>query len=538
MISSAVRFLPCLLVGAVAACGSKQSGSDVATGGTAGSGGTAAPTMGGTNSGAPSGGTSSGGSKATTGGVSSGGAPTGGSTAVAGGNAGGGNSGGASAVTGGASTGGASAGGSGGASAGAAGTPSKACDASKAPALGALGLENVVTSAALKTASYAIQPPESDDWYLVEQSGKIHVLVDGALRPEPFLDVSSQVTLDPTYDERGLHSIAFAPDYAASGLFYVVFTPTSGTRANRDLLLEYRRSAANEYASEADPARELMSLEGAPQSGGMFANIHNAYQAKFGPDGMLYVGMGDGGGTCNDNPGFEDTPQDIASPYGKLLRFDVKAAAPHGAADNPFVGMGDARVFHYGLRNPYRFSWDPVTLDLYIGEVGQDSHEEINVAPAGSKGLNFGWASFEGDEATCPGHAQRAGSTLTEPIFFTEHGGGGFRAACSTSPFCDYGAIVGGAVYRGSVITQLSGAYVFGDWAGNNMAALYHCGEETSEVTVIDYVRDANVPSNGYLVRGQGVAALEAISAIVEDHARELYLVANGNSLLKIVPAP
>lgn len=362
------------------------------------------------------------------------------------------------------------------------------------------------------------------------------VLSQGTLRETPFYDVSSEMDIDPSYDERGLHSIAFAPDYAESGLFYVVMTPTTGDRANRDLVLEHRRSETDPYLADMTVTRTLLDLEGiSPNS--LFANIHNAYTAKFGPDGLLYVGMGDGGGSCNDNTGFVGAPQDIAAPYGKILRFDMSQPAPYGAADNPFVSEGDARVLHYGLRNPFRFSWDATTGDLFIGEVGQDTHEEINVAPAGSKGLNFGWAADEGDEQVCAGRDLRPDSTATPPIFFTTHGSGsGIRVSCSTSPFCDYGAIVGGTVYRGSALPDLRGVYLFGDWSADNMAALYYCNGQTSDITVIDLVADPNLPDNGYLLPEAGVPAITDLTDIVEDQAHELYLVINGDTLAQIVP--
>ncbi len=504
------------------AAGSNGSGAGGATAGSATVGGSS-------GSGGSGGGVEQGGSS----GQAVGGA--GGDTAASGG------SGGASAGSSGdGGNAGAAKGGMAGGASGSAGDAPVSCDAGEKPAIGGLGIETALTSSELVGMTYAVQPPDSDDWYLVEQRGRIVVFADGALRPTPFFDVRAQITLDASYDERGLHSIAFPPDFATSGLFYIVMTPTSGANANRDLVLEHRLSTSDPYVADMTPVREILSLEGAPTSVGMFANLHNAYTAKFGPDGMLYVGMGDGGGSCNDNPGFEDRPQDIASPNGKLLRLDPSADAPYGAADNPFVNDGDPRVLHYGLRNPFRFGWDAVTGDLYIGDVGQDTHEELDVAPAGAKGLNFGWASEEGDEATCPGRALRDGATVTPPIFFTSHGGGsGLAPACSASPFCDYSAIVAGAVYRGTGLPALQGVYLFGDWAGDNLAALYHCGDQTSDVTVIDYVRDANLPDDGYLVKvGTNVPDLDSLTAIVEDHARELYLVVNGNSLLKIVPAP
>jgi glucose/arabinose dehydrogenase len=543
------RFFLALALGAplLFSCG-EEAGPDGAK--AAGAGGSLAGTGGGGSpagaSGGPVAGSSSGGAAGAAGQGAAGmsGAGTVGGGAGAAGSGAGTSSGGSAGLGGAASGGGgssgtASAGESGSGTAGGAGLPNPPCDASQAPAVGGIGLSVALTSSELVGVSYAAQPPDSDDWYLVEQRGKIRVFSGGSLKPAAFLDLTAEITIDPTYEERGLHSIAFPPDYATSGLFYIVLTPSTGSRANRDLVLEYRRSEADPYVAETTPTREILNLEGVAQAG-LFSNLHNAYMAKFGPDGMLYVGMGDGGGSCNDNPGFEDSPQDIANPHGKLLRFDLAAPAPYGAADNPFAADGDPRVFHYGLRNPFRFGWDRVTGDLYIGDVGQDTHEELNVAPKDAKGLNFGWASVEGDESTCPARAQRPNTTVTEPIFFTTHGGGsGLAPACSTSPFCDFSSIVAGAVYRGQALPALQGMFLFGDWASDNMAALYHCGDQTSEITSIDYVRDANFPENGYLTKvGDGVPDLESITAIVEDHASELYLVANGDSLLKLVPGP
>jgi glucose/arabinose dehydrogenase len=416
------------------------------------------------------------------------------------------------------------------------------CDASTRPTIGGLGLQTLYTGDGLTSLSYAVQPPGSEDWYLVEQKGTIRILREGALLDAPFFDVSDEVVMPGQggYEEQGLHSIAFPPDYATSGKFYVLMTPNTGDRTHRDLLLEYQRSAANPDIADPAPVREFFALEGR-DSTGLFDNLHNAYQAKFGPDGMLYVGMGDGGGECNNNQGFQDLPQDVNSPMGKILRFDVsKNEAPYGADDNPFVAAGDARVYHYGVRNPFRFSWDKATGDFYFGDVGQDTHEEINVALSGQIGLNFGWANYEGKEQTCTGRMLNTGATAVPPIFDTSHGGGsGLAPACLTSPFCDYSSIVGGVVYRGSALPDLRGVYIFGDWAGNNMAALYHCDGATSEITEIDYEADPNLPNNGYLVKAdEDAPGIRNITSIVEGNDGEIYMTVNANTLLKIVAPP
>jgi glucose/arabinose dehydrogenase len=410
----------------------------------------------------------------------------------------------------------------------------------------------VVQSNDLKVMVYAAQPPGSTDWYLVDALGFVRVFSGGSLQATPFLDVSSEVQMSgftgtgaPTggsqnYDERGLLSIAFPPDYATSGKFYVTLIPTSGENTDHDLVLEYTRSTANPLVADPSTRKALIDLEPGgegyvPGSGFSYAKYHNGSTVLFGPDGMLYVGMGDGGGDCNAaRPG---VPQDVASPYGKILRLDPSKPAPYAADGNPFADGGDARVFHYGLRNPFRFSFDSLTKDLYIGEVGQWTHDWITFAPAESKGLNFGWPSYEGiaknPGAQCASMTQlRAGSTRTDPIFNLAHGSQGGVSNLIV-------AIVGGAVYRGSAIPSLQGAYLFGEFYPNRpVRALYQCGTETSEVTVIQKRCDPNTPNAACFTPVGGAPQLSQVGAIVQGADGELYIPANGNALLKIVPAP
>jgi glucose/arabinose dehydrogenase len=411
-----------------------------------------------------------------------------------------------------------------GGSAGSGGTPS-ACSA--APALPGLALTTVVPSAGLNRVSYAIQAPGSNDWYLVEQGGRVMVFTGGALRPTPFLDLTAECAMGPTYEERGLQSLAFAPDYATSGKVYVNLTPTQGASLNSDVVLEFQRSAADPYAVDPGTRRMLLELPGGP---GFLGTVHNSYTLKFGPDNLLYVGMGDGGGVCNsERPG---VPQDIASPFGKLLRLDPNAPAPHGAAGNPFQLGGDARVLHYGLRNPFRFSFDRVTGELYIGDVGQNSYEELDVAPPGATGLNFGWAALEGTQATCQGRTLRPGATPTAPIFVAD------RRPGQCGDYCDWTSVVAGAVYRGSAIPSLAGTYLFGDYTGARVVALKHCGTETSPVAHIRRSCSGAAPGEACLGSVGGAAIAGELTAIVEGNDAEIYFVANRNTVLKLVPAP
>lgn len=515
------------------------------TGGTSASAGTS------TSAGMASGGLPGSGGSLTTGGAANGGAAMGGASAgtTSGGQASGG------MMSAGGETASGGSGGSGGSAGGTGGDGGKTeCDASKAPAIKRLGLETVVQSNELKVMVYAAQPPGSTDWYLVDALGYVRVFSNGMLRPTPFLDVSNEVQNSgftgngaPTggaqnYDERGLLSIAFPPDYATSGKFYVTLIPTSGDLMDHDLVLEYTRSAADPYVADPSTRRALIDLEPGgvgynPNPGAFsYAKYHNGSTVLFGPDGMLYVGMGDGGGDCNAaRPGM---PQDVMSPYGKILRLDPNAPAPHGAAGNPFAnGGGDPRVFHYGFRNPFRFSFDPVTKDLYIGEVGQWTNDWISHAPGGSMGLNFGWPSYEGTtknpSAQCASNTPlRSGSTRVEPIFNMAHGTQGGVSNLIV-------AIVGGAVYRGSAIPDLYGAYLFGEFYPNRpMRALYQCGSQTSPVTVIQKRCDPNTPDAPCFTPVNGAPQLSQVGAIVYGNDGELYIPANGNALLKIVPAP
>jgi|GEM_PF-1066220 len=522
--------------GATSAAGGSSTNATttlVTTGGTttSSSGGTASSTGGKSSS--------TGGAKTNaTGGAATGGAPGTDTTATAGGT---------STVGGNKATGGANNTGTGVAggskAAGTGGTV--ACNASSAPAVTKLGVQTVVESNRFNLLVYAAQPPGSDDWYLVDAFGYVYVYSNGALQDTPFLDVSAEVQETTygslNYDERGLLSIAFPPDYATSGKFYVALTPTSTATEDHDLVLEYRRSSSNPLVADTSTRKAILDLEPGGQDGagynpnttGVDLNkYHNASTVMFGPDGMLYVGLGDGGGQCNSaRPG---VPQDIDSPYGKILRLDPTGAPPYAAAGNPFASNGDPRVLHWGLRNPYRFNFDSLTGDLYIGDVGQWDHEEISYAPAGSEGLNFGWPDYEGNDAeSCNTTIKLAqGATHTPPIATIAHPTG---SGASTLVY----AIVAGTVYRGSAIPDLYGAFLFGEYyANHDMRALYQCGNQTSPVVSIHKQCDLNKPNDPCFEPVGGAPELAEVGAIVEGNDKELYLAANSNTLLKIVPAP
>jgi glucose/arabinose dehydrogenase len=266
---------------------------------------------------------------------------------------------------------------------------------------------------------YVTQPPSGDEaLYVVEQCGRI-VRVDPAGETQTFLDVSELITCG---GEQGLLSAAFAPDYERSGRFYVNYTDTAGDSRT----VEYRRSGDSPVA-DPDSARELFRIED-------FASNHNGGLLLFGPDDELYLGMGDGGG--GGDP--ERTAQNLDSLLGKLLRVDVDGGEPQVAA--------------YGLRNPWRFSFDRKTRELWIGDVGQDALEEIDGVTfdrftGPDAPLNFGWSAFEGTERF--NDDQEAPGAIPPVLVYGREGG------CS---------VTGGYVVRDPELRSLYGRYVYGDF--------------------------------------------------------------------------
>jgi glucose/arabinose dehydrogenase len=266
--------------------------------------------------------------------------------------------------------------------------------------------------------------------FVVQRGGSVVVLRDGR-RVGTFLRVSTT-----TDGERGLLSIAFAPDYAQSGLLYAYYTAPSGQ-------IRVDEFHADPNADRVDPGseRRVLSLPH-PE------NNHNGGQLAFGPDGLLYIGIGDGGSEGDPNR----YGQNLGVLYGKILRIDPRASAgkPYSVpADNPFVGRAGAQseIYSYGLRNPWRFSFDTLTGAIAIGDVGQDRIEEIDYEPkGGASGANFGWSVFEGRARYNPGNAPGA----VPPVIQHTHAGG----------WC---SIIGGYVVRDPSVPALDGRYVYGD---------------------------------------------------------------------------
>ena len=287
------------------------------------------------------------------------------------------------------------------------------------------------------TPVYVTAPPrDRRRVFVVEQGGRIMVVRGGRKLDAPFLDIRGQVTAG---GEQGLLSMAFAPDYAETGRFYVYFTDRDGDQR----IVEYRRASADR--AKAGSARLVLEMPDDESN-------HNGGLLLFGPDDLMYVGTGDGGGG-GDEHGRRGNGQDLGTLLGKILRIDPRAGGGRGyrvPSSNPFVGRSGARgeIYSYGLRNPWRFSFDRRTGDLTIGDVGQNEVEEIDFVRRGKgAGANFGWRPFEGrrrfrDGESAPGHVP--------PVIERTHDDG----------WC---SITGGVVVRDRALGGLYGRYLFGD---------------------------------------------------------------------------
>lgn len=334
-------------------------------------------------------------------------------------------------------------------------------------------------------------PPGADGLFVVEQAGRIRIIRDGALLPTPFLDITSKVT---SGGEQGLLSLAFDPQYATNGRFYVDYTGA----ADATFIERYTVTADPDIA---DPASVELILT-VPQP----AENHNGGHLLFGPDGMLYIGMGDGGGVGDP----DGNGQDTGTLLGKVLRIDVSGEAPYTIpAGNPFDGSGAERaeIWAYGLRNPWRLAFDEPTGLLYITDVGEDEFEEVNVVNADAAGLNFGWNVAEG-----PGCFAAASCDLdgfVAPVHFYDHGGG----RCS---------ITGGSVYRGAAMPAMRGHYFFADLCADGLHSLRVVGGEATEHMQWD------------------VGAIGNVSSFGTDDAGELYVtsLSGGIYRLGVAPAP
>jgi glucose/arabinose dehydrogenase len=351
------------------------------------------------------------------------------------------------------------------------------------------GITVVVVAQGIPEPVHLTAPPGDDRLFVVEQGGRIRVVRDGAVLEVPFLDLREKVA---SGGERGLLSMAFHPDYAANGHLYVNYTETSGgTRVVR-----YSVSGDPDLA---DPASAVPILSvNQPQAN------HNGGHILFGPDGMLYIAMGDGGG--GGDPG--NHGQNPGTLLGALLRIDVDGGEPYAIPqDNPFVGDPDGRdeIWAMGLRNPWRMAFDEGEGILYIADVGQNRWEEVNAAPADEPGLNYGWNVMEGLECFQADTCSQEGLTLPVLTYRTGQAGR---------------AIVGGSVYRGSALPEVAGHYFYSDWSGG-------------------WLRSFRLEEGGAVDdRAWDVGDLSPVLSMGEDAAGELYVLssAGGGTVYRVVP--
>jgi len=281
--------------------------------------------------------------------------------------------------------------------------------------------------------------------FVVEQGGQIRIVQHGQLLPTAFLDIHTRLV---SGGEQGLLSVAFHPNYGANGFFYVNYTDLNGdTRVER-----YTVSAADSNLADTTTHKLILFV---PQP---YTN-HNGGLVMFGPDGMLYIGMGDGG--SGGDP--ENRAQHPDSLLGKLLRIDVDHGDPYAIPpNNPFATSGGApEIWALGLRNPWRFAFDRSAGLLYIGDVGQGAWEEVDVEPASQGGLNYGWRLMEGAHCYNPTNCSSAGLVL--PAVEYDHSNG----QC---------AVIGGFVYRGARFPALAGQYFYADLCAGWVRSLTYAG--------------------------------------------------------------
>jgi glucose/arabinose dehydrogenase/mono/diheme cytochrome c family protein len=352
------------------------------------------------------------------------------------------------------------------------------------------------------TFSYPVgiyQAPDDPTRFFVPEKdlGRIRVVHNGVLLATPFLDIDPLVAGG---GERGLLGLAFHPDYARNGYFFVNYTNNSGNT----VIARYRRSATN--FNQADPTSAVI-LKTITQD---FAN-HNGGQLQFGPDGFLYVGMGDGGSGNDPN----NRAQNVNTLLGKMLRLDVDNPPTYVAEGNPFIGLpGLDEIWAVGLRNPWRFSFDRLTGDMYIGDVGQNTREEVDFQPASSTGgENYGWDCEEGF-ICAPGNSGGYGCVcgqagLTDPILDIPHSDSG---TCS---------ITGGYVYRGCDLPSEHGNYFFADYcAGYVRSFRYEPGDP--------------VPVSWTNRRPELSGIVGLIVSFGEDLAGEHYIVTSSGNIYRI----
>ena len=347
-----------------------------------------------------------------------------------------------------------------------------------------LSLQQVASG--LNSPVHVTSPPGDARLFVVEQPGRIRIIQSGQVLATPFLDITAKVL---SGGERGLLSVAFHPQYATNGFFYVYYTGAGG-----ELRIERYSVSANANVANGASAKLILGVAH-PRSN------HNGGLAMFGPDGMLYLGLGDGGG--GGDPDLNG--QNRNTLLGALLRIDVNSGDPYAIpSSNPFAGRTDARpeIWAIGLRNPWRFSFDRSAGLLYLADVGQNQWEEVNVVSASLAGVNYGWNIMEASSCFNASTCNRSGLEL--PAHEYGHGDG----SCS---------ITGGFAYRGSALPEIAGHYFYADYCvGTVKSFLYQSGAAADK-------RSWDLGSVGF------------VTSFGEDSAGELYLTSGNGGVYKFV---
>jgi glucose/arabinose dehydrogenase len=348
-----------------------------------------------------------------------------------------------------------------------------------------IGLFNI--AAGLTRPVHLIAPPFDPRLFVVEQTGRIRIIQNGVLVSQPFLDISSRILpVTESDDEHGLLGLAFHPQYATNGSYFVFYMDLA-----QDLVVERFQVTSNPNVSGTAGTVVLRVPHALKKS-------HNGGGLGFGPDGYLYVSIGDGG--CCGDP--LSAGQNLNTLLGKLLRIDVSSTPYTIPASNPFVGQSGRRgeIWAYGLRNPWRFDIDPLSSTLYIADVGEDDLEEVNAVSLSVPGPNFGWSIMEGSNCFLPGCTTLG---LRVPVVEYSHAQG-----------C---AITGGFVYRGGLIPELQGHYFYSDWCTGFLRSFY-----LSEGTATQQ-------------QSWAIASPGNVTSFGRDSAGELYVLTQAGNVFKIV---
>lgn len=349
---------------------------------------------------------------------------------------------------------------------------------------GGVDLERV--AGGLVSPVYLTSPAGDARLFVVEQPGRIRIIRNGQLLTQPFLDIVAKVGAG---GERGLLSVAFHPQFSTNGLFFVDYTDLNGnTRVER-----YRASPSDALVADAASAHTILTVAQP------YPN-HNGGLVLFGPDGRLYIGLGDGGSSGDP----QGNGQSRGTLLGSILRIDVDSGDPYAIpADNPFNNTAGARpeIWLYGLRNPWRFAFDDADGLLYVADVGQNQWEEIDVVRATAGGLNLGWNVREGRH--CYNSTTCSTTGLTDPVLEYGH-----------DPEC---SVTGGFVYRGSALPDLTGHYFFSDYCAGWVRSFRY------------------VDGNATDLKDWGLNAGRVLS-FGRDSAGELYVLNDAGEVLRLVP--